>query len=286
MVALLCFIMGFAIYIAFDIGMLRLGSVSLSKETPTDVIEASAVKELLKSNTKIARIKKLQDRIDDTESILRQRVETLEKMRGELQDFSNRLGNERKALNSVATMAFEIENEREKIVRERGVLTIGAADGKKLPLTPPLVKVAEAARQVGVIEPKIASVKWRDNNYLRLVNAFEFQSDGIYLRIPGIDKANAIANAIANAMSEEEDVSQVTVVYRDISDQATGDQRRPASISGEEDEVAQENVSHERALVLKNHFREVLGDAFSIRVSKIDNDLVAPGAVEVWVGSD
>ncbi len=275
MVAMLCFIMGFAIYIAFDTGILKFGSISTSKDIAVASSEASAVKEVVKADTKMARIKSLQDRIDDTENILKQRVESLEKMRVELQDFASRLGNERKALNSMATMVFEIENEREKIVRERGVLTIGADDGKKLPLATPLSKVAEAARQAGVTEPKIASVKWRDHSYLRLVNAFEFQKDGIYLRIPGLDKANAIANA----MSEEEDVSQVTVVYRDLGDEGGGGLRRPASVGSnsdgtEDDEATLENVSHERALVLKNHFREVLGDAFNIRVSKIDNDLV------------
>lgn len=251
MTALACFIMGFALYVAVDTGVVKMGR--LGKLLASDSASSDSDTPLVR----LGRIKSLHDRLESVESRMKEKVQVLSKMNDEVQDFAKRLSGEKRSLNEMSNVVLELERSRIEIGQEMarspsGVVTLQGA----------LADIAKAARKSGVKSEQLAGINWSKRDYLRLVDAFDFQKDGIYLRSGGLDKADEIADAIETAALKE-----ITVVYRNPG--------KP-----------EKNVSQQRAHVLRNHFRDLLGRKTKVRVARVETERVSPGSVEIWMSQE
>lgn len=252
--ALASFIMGVALFIALEAGLVHFGRLPADRQ-PSSI---PASHDDGAGTASVARAKALHDKIEIVEKKMLEKAETLQRMNAELQDFSKRISAERKSLNTVSTMVLEIEAGRSRMKRESGVLT----EDDDIMLDDALVQIAAIARDTGIPPTHVGTIKWKNRGYLRLVNAFEFQDTGIYLRKPGLDKVDHLADAIEGAGLRE-----LNVVYRDTDSGGT-------------------QQSRERAFVLRNRFKELLGNEYRVKVSRVSSGLVAPDAVELWMGQE
>ena len=257
--ASVCVVMGIALFVAVDTGVLKFGSKS---PAPSEASFEEALERIDRTGFRAARIKALQDKVELVEGKLKEKAETFAKMNGELEDFTRRLASERKSLNTMATLVLEIEKDREGV---KDALKDGAkketgrlASIDKKSWSGGLAKIASAVRSAGVPAANLEALKWQGREYLRIARSFEFQKTGIYLVAKDMKTAEAVADAIDSVEARE-----IKVIYRD----------------GEE-------KSRERAFVLRNFIRETLGDEFDVKVSKIAGDIVATGTVELWVGQE
>jgi myosin heavy subunit len=255
--------MGFILSIAINMGVVKTDWLSTARN-PASMASAAAneehamVAELTRPSTRIAKLKMLHTKMDTIETKMKEKFEILKAMNDELQQYAGRIVQERESLNSMSTMIFEIENERESLKQEVGLLA--PSPKPVVTLASALSAIAQAARKAGVAETKVTSLNWKSREYLRLVDAFEFMEKSVYMRGRGMDKADALADAV-----EKNDVHTLTVVYRDTDKGGT-------------------QVGRERAYVLRNHLKETLGEDYEVKVSRISSDLVSPESVEVWVG--
>jgi hypothetical protein len=261
--ALVCFMMGFILSIAIGLGFVKVDWLTetrkpASQASTTTNEERAMMNELARPSARIAKLKILHTKMDTIETKLKDKFEVLKSMNEDLQSYAKRLGQERESLNSMSTMIFEIENERESLKREVGLLEPSIKPSTTLAKS--LAQIAIAARSAGIADAKVSTLNWKDREYLRFVDAFEFMENTVYMRGRGIDKADAIAEAV-----EDNQVRTLTVVYRDTDKGGT-------------------KIGRERAYVLRNQLKETLGEAAEVKVSRISSDLVSPDSVEVWVG--
>jgi hypothetical protein len=253
MAAVVCFVVGFAMYVAVDTGIVKIAAFGKSSATSAS---SDLSNSLERPEARIARVKALNDKIELVEDKMKEKEALLGKMSEELQELAGRLNTQKKSLGSMSTMVFEIEKDRAELKHESGMLS---TEGK-LSLNGALADIARAANKSGIDNKHLSSIKWKNHSYLRLVNAFEFQTKGVYMRMGGIDKADAIADAV-----EAGDLRELTVVYRDP-------------------DKGGQDFNRERAFVLRNHFKETLGEEFNVKISRVDSELVAQDAIELWVG--
>lgn len=269
--ALTCFVMGFAMYVAVDAGFLKVSSFgkSAGKQPGAESLEV-----LERPTARVARIKALHDQIEDVEAKMSEKVVSIGKMSNELQLFESRLAKEKKSLNSISGMVLEIENSQTALKKEtksafknRKKINI---DNKKenveisSGLNQEFSEIADVARLAGVQTNHLGSIEWNSKSYMRLVDAFEFQENGYYLLGGGLDLAGKIADAI-----DESALKEMVIVY------GNSDSGNPGRNNG---------LLKERAFVLSQHFKQLLGEQFKVSVSRINNELVGPESVEIWLG--
>lgn len=254
--ALASFAMGFALYVAVDTGVLKLGFSRTPQSVSATDTAVAEFQQSEASSARVARLKNLYGKIDFVEGKMREKVSALKKMHEEIEGIEKRLAVERQGLSQVSTMVFEIEKGREALSRESGVLSLGAPGA----LPAALARISKAVGDIGVDASRISSVVWKDHTYVRMVDPFEFKDESIYMLMRGLDKADRLADVI-----EKDGLRDVTVVFRD-----------PDSGGSE--------IVRERAFVLRNYLRDVLEEDFKIKISKVNSAIVAPGSVEIWVG--